>query len=203
MFLVPKRKFLLSRYRTNLDKVPRETCDEGNGKAADQGVLYGSLNKAGFYKMNKKPRGICIIINNTFAIGEAKTLTGKKLEERCGTNVDKYRLRRLFEWLHFQVYVKTDLVMEDMRNLFRNMENGYNIFENPEENSEFQNLLCNKSDCLVFCILAHGFKYGLYGADGKCLETSEIMKYLAADCCPHLAKKPKLGFIQHVEEKKI
>ena len=81
-FLVPKRKFLLSRYRMNLDKVPRETFDEGKGKAADQGVLYGSLNKAGFYKMNKKPRGICIIINNTFAIGEAKTSTGEKLEER-------------------------------------------------------------------------------------------------------------------------
>ena len=138
--------------------------------------------------MDKKPRGICIIINNTFAIGEARTPTGKKLEERCGTNVDKDRLKRLFEWLHFQVYVKTDLVMEDMRNLFQNMENEYN--------SEFQNLLCNKSDCLVFCILTNGFKYGLYGADGKCLETSEIMKYLAADCCPHLAKKPKLGFIQ-------
>ena len=145
--------------------------------------------------MSKKPRGICIIINNTFAIGEAKTHIGKELEERRGTNMDKDRLKRLFEWLHFQVYVKTDLVMEDMKDLFRNIGNGNNIFENSEENLQFQNFLCN-SDCLVFCILTHGFENGLYGADGKCLETSEIMKYLAADRCSHLAKKPKLGFIQ-------
>ena len=146
--------------------------------------------------MNRKPRGICIIINNTFAAGEVKTCTGKVLEERMGTNVDKDRLKKLFEWLDFQVYVKTDLATEDMKDLFQNVGNGCKISENPEENLRLQNLLCNNSDCLVFCILTHGFKYGLYGADGEYLETSEIMKYLSADYCPHLAGKPKLAFIQ-------
>ena len=196
VFLVPKRKFLPSRYQRISRKVPTETYDESNGKADDGDVLHGPLNKAGFYELNRKPRGICIIINNTFAAGEVKTCTGKVLEERMGTNVDKDRLKKLFEWLDFQVYVKTDLATEDMKDLFQNIGNGCKISENPEENLRLQNLLCNNSDCLVFCILTHGFKYGLYGADGEYLETSEIMKYLSADYCPHLAGKPKLAFIQ-------
>ena len=56
--------------------------------------------------MDKKPRGICIIINNTFAIGEARTPTGKKLEERCGTNVDKDRLKRLLNGFIFKCMLK-------------------------------------------------------------------------------------------------
>ena len=138
--------------------------------------------------MKKKPRGVCIIINNTFETEEFK--------ERMGTHADKNRLKRLFEWLHFRVYVKTDLKKQEIEELFQGLGKEYQISENPEENSEYHNLLHSESDCFVFCILSHGFTYGLFGTDGNFLETAEIIKYLAADYCPGLAGKPKIGFIQ-------
>ena len=161
-----------------------------------QGASSNTQSKAGSYDMKKKPRGVCIIINNTFEEREgqspAHTLHGEILTERKGSNYDRDRLKTLFEWLNFQVVVKSDLTAEGMRNVFREVANAS---LDSDDNSEVRNALLD-SDCFVFSILSHGYKGGVYGADGQRLSTSNIMEYLGGNRCKHLRKKPKLGFIQ-------
>ena len=193
----------------SVKKIPQESFDyettsEGNKVVAKNDCLPGAsrnqLDEVGHYEMKKIPRGVCIIINNTFKRGDGrepvKTSEGDELKERTGTDVDKERLKSTFEWLQFQVYVETDLTAEGITNLFENVANGFDIHGNLGENSKFQEILCNSSDCFVFCILSHGCDGGIYGVDGKCVKTVDIKKYLAADKCSHLAGKPKLGFMQ-------
>ena len=194
----------------SLKKSPQESFDydttnERNKVVAENeclpgGTLCNQLDEVGHYEMKKIPRGVCIIINNTFKRSDGqepvKTSEGDELKERKGTDVDKERLKSTFEWLQFKVYVETDLTAERIRNLFENVANGFDIHGNPGEDSEFQKILRSSSDCFVFCILSHGFDGGIYGVDGECVKTVDIRKYLAADQCVHLAGKPKLGFIQ-------
>ena len=189
-------------------KVPIETSDddcatESNNRAnaVNNVASAGSdtHNKAGCYEMKKEPRGVCIIINNTFekydGQSHVNTSHGEILLERTGTNYDRDRLKILFEWLHFQVFVKSDLTAEEMRNVFREVATGLNATAHSEEDFEFQRVLSD-SDCFVFFILSHGFKGGVYGNDGECFGSSEIREYLAGNRCKRLRKKTKLGFIQ-------
>ena len=193
----------------SVSKFPQESFDYDTASEVNKvvigndclpGTSCNQVDEVGYYEMKKIPRGVCIIINNTFKRGvgrePVKTSEGEELKERKGTDVDKERLKDTFEWLQFQVYVETDLTAEGIRNLFENVANGSDIHGNPGENSEFQKVLCNSSDCFIFCILSHGFDGGIYGVDGKCVKTVDIKKYLAADKCAHLAGKPKLGFMQ-------
>lgn len=189
-------------------KVPIETSDddcatESNNRANDINNVTSAgsntHNKAGYYEMMKEPRGACIIINNTFEKYDGQSYVnashGEILLERTGTNYDKDRLKNLFEWLHFQVFVKSDLTAEEMRNVFRQVATGSNVTADSEEDCQFQRVLSD-SDCFVFFILSHGFNGGVYGNDGECLGSSEIREYLAGNRCKRLRKKPKLGFIQ-------
>ena len=191
-------------------KVPIETSDddcatERNNRANSVNKVtsdgFNTHSKAGYYEMKKDPRGVCIIINNTFekydGQSHVNTSHGKTLRERTGTNYDKDRLKNLFEWLHFQVFVKSDLTAAKMRNVFREVATGLyaTATAHSEEDCQFQRVLSD-SDCFVFFILSHGFKGGVYGNDGKCLGSSEIREYLAGNRCRRLRKKPKLGFIQ-------
>ena len=178
------------------DDWPNEGNNVVNGDDNLEGASSNTQSKAGLYDMKKMPRGVCIIINNTFEKREGQspvqTPRGQILTQRKGTNYDRERLKTLFEWLNFQVVVKSDLTAEGMRNVFREVASAS---LDSEENSEVQNTLLD-SDCFVFSILSHGYKGGVYGADGQLLATSDIMEYLGGNRCKHLRKKPKLGFIQ-------
>ena len=197
-----------SAARESTKKVPQESFDyetsEGNklvpGNDSLPDASCNQVDEVGYYEMKKIPRGVCIIINNTFKKSDnqepIKTRDGDILKERTGTDVDKERLKNTFEWLQFQVYVENDLTAESIKNLFENVSDGRDIHGNLTEHSEFQKILCSSSDCFVFCILTHGFDGGIYGVDGECVKTVDIKNYLAADKCTHLNGKPKLGFMQ-------
>ena len=136
-----------------------------------------------YYEMTKTPRGVCIIFcNNGF---------GQYTETYNVTQITK--LRNIFEWLQFQVYIETGLTAKEIMNVFQNIANGYDIHGNP--NSEFQRILRQSSDCFVFCHVCNGFDGGIYGEDQQPVFIKKIVEYLAADRCRHLNGKPKLGFI--------
>lgn len=140
--------------------------------------------------MEADPRGLCVIINNTFKAAdedpEIKSPDGEALGERHGTEHDRARLKALFEWLKFQVEVKDDLTAEEIKDVFRNLQ--YDVSE--------------QSDCFVCCILTHGYKFGLYGNDGNKIEVNKLRDYVDANRVPKLAGKPKLFFIQACRGKK-
>ena len=63
--------------------------------------------------MEKKPRGLCLIINNENFYDE----NGVEIatHKRYGTNMDASRLKNLFEKLHFVVEMCVDMSEKDMR----------------------------------------------------------------------------------------
>lgn len=124
------------------------------------------------YVMTRIPRGTCIIINNTFHYDEGW--------DRKGTNFDKDRLKRLFEWLNFEVDVRNDMKAYEIYELFKNLDD--NILDD--------------SDCFVCCILTHGRASSIYGNDKKTVATKLLSKSVGADSCKKLANKPKLFIIQ-------
>lgn len=128
------------------------------------------------YSMEKRPRGICLIFNNKkFADNRLP-----QLQERLGTEKDVENLRRLWEKLHFNVVIKTNLSANDMYATAR----------------DFSNLDHSNYDCFVCCILSHGINGGIYGSDGEVIEIHQITSQFRGLACRSLADKPKLFFVQ-------
>ena len=57
----------------------------------------------------------------------------------------------------------------------------------------------NPYDAFVCCILTHGLKGELAGADKRFIKTQQILNLFTSDKCPSLAGKPKVFFIQACE----
>ncbi|XP_061547369.1 caspase-8 isoform X2 [Phycodurus eques] len=127
------------------------------------------------YSMNGVKRGICLIINN-IDFKEVET----KLKQREGTIIDEARLKKVFEWLGFEV------------NIERNC-NKEKIISSIQELSTRDH---SQMDCLVCCVLSHGAHESVYGVDGRTVQLTELMQPLNGLHCPSLNGKPKLFFIQ-------
>lgn len=130
------------------------------------------------YEMRRIPRGTCIIINNTFK-HDAELY-------RKGTDCDRDRLKRLFEWLDFEVKLKDDMTADKIHEMFNNLED--EILED--------------SDCFVCCILTHGGPSVLYGNDTTMKKAKPVPRKILREAvlanykCKKLANKPKLFFVQ-------
>ena len=125
------------------------------------------------YKMSKRQRGLCLIINNkNFHDAEAN---------RKGSEIDERNLEELFEELSFTVHVKNDLNADQMRQVAEEFA--------KKDHSEF--------DAFIFIIMSHGGdKDVIYGVDGRKVQIEELMCEFKIKRCPTLKKKPKLFFIQ-------
>ena len=123
------------------------------------------------YPMNNSPHGICLIINNiSFQ---------PPLRRRDGAVVDEQRLLALFQHLDFDVYVKQDLTVDDIRTTAREFA--------AKDHSQF--------DAFVFFILSHGDSNDvIYGVNGGTISVSELMCFFKVAECPTLQHKPKLFF---------
>nr|XP_014343563.1 PREDICTED: caspase-8-like [Latimeria chalumnae] len=132
------------------------------------------------YKMESRPCGYCVIINNFDFKKSRESTGGKMLKDRPGTHKDGDDLRSTFEWLHFEVDVHTDLTAE---NILLTVED-YKRKDHRER------------DCFVFCILTHGEKGTVYGTDGQSVPISDITSCFTGKNCPSLVGKPKVFFIQ-------
>ncbi|XP_004871686.1 caspase-10 [Heterocephalus glaber] len=134
--------------------------------------LVQALPEVDVYRMDRKHRGHCVIINNHSFEG---------LNERTGTHMDAEYLRRVFQWLGFTVHMHHDVTREGMEKILREQRS------HPGHAD---------GDCFVFCILTHGKLGAVYSSDKALIPLREITSHFTAQQCQALAHKPKLFFIQ-------
>ena len=135
-------------------------------------LAKAASNTCGKYKMDSKPRGVCIIINNE-DFGDIMT-------RRSGSDKDEERIRNLFSGLHFDVHVFRNQTRSDLLQILKR--------ESVKDHSGY----C----CFVCCILSHGAQEVVFGSDGKAVHISEIISFFEGDQCRGLLEKPKIFIIQ-------
>uniref|UniRef100_A0A670ZIC7 Caspase 9 n=1 Tax=Pseudonaja textilis TaxID=8673 RepID=A0A670ZIC7_PSETE len=148
--------------------------------AAVGGGFCGCLGAASpVYPLNSEPCGYCLIINNVHFDKDTD------LKHRLGSNIDRQRLEKRFQALHFEVLTKEDLteIAKELQGLSRRDHSG--------------------RDCCVVVILSHGCKSyhiqipgAIFGTDGQRIPVQKVVSYFNGSHCPSLRGKPKLFFIQ-------
>ena len=126
------------------------------------------------YKMSKRPRGLCYIINN-INFQQAGQV-------RHGAEIDERKLKELFrDDLFFKVEGEKDLKSYDMGRVA----------------AEVAQKVPKESDAFVFIIMSHGgHKEVIQGVDGNTLPIENLMNEFSPRKCPALKNKPKLFIIQ-------
>ncbi|KAK3543695.1 hypothetical protein QTP70_027134 [Hemibagrus guttatus] len=126
------------------------------------------------YHMSGDWRGYALIINNH----DFSRCSG--LKNRDGTDIDEQSLVSVLKWLGFKILLKQDCSKERMLTAMTD--------------------LCTQdhtpADCVVCCVLTHGYEGGLYGVDGEGILMKKLLEQLDGLHCPSLKQKPKLFFIQ-------
>lgn len=145
-------------------------------------TLPVNSSKEPVYKMGRKYRGQCVIINNYIFTEESH------LKERSGTQKDAECLTRVFKWLGFNVNIYNDVSEKYLQEVLKEFKN------HPHHAN---------GDCFVFCVLTHGKFGSVYSSDGALIPIREIMSHFTALECPNLANKPKLFFIQACQGEEI
>ncbi|XP_015414641.1 PREDICTED: caspase-10 [Myotis davidii] len=135
-------------------------------------ALPASSSEETVYRMDRKHRGYCVVINN-------QNFTS--LSERQGTNKDAECLKHVFQWLGFNVDMRVDVTKERLDKVLQE-------YKSHPDHAD--------GDCFVFCVLTHGQFGAVYSSDQALIPIREIMSHFTAQQCPGLANKPKLFFIQ-------
>ncbi|KAK2849978.1 hypothetical protein Q7C36_008761 [Tachysurus vachellii] len=125
------------------------------------------------YDMSGDCRGFALIINN-------HDFSNSSLKNRDGTDVDKKILVSVLDWLGFKIEIKQDCSKESMLIALDDLR--------KQDHTQ--------ADCVVCCVLTHGYEGGLYGVDGERVSIKELLKWLDGHHCSSLLQKPKLFFIQ-------
>ncbi|KAL3861916.1 hypothetical protein ACJMK2_007928 [Sinanodonta woodiana] len=137
------------------------------------------------YSMKKERRGRAVIINNKVFNGpltkDEDEVLRCALPTRDGTDMDKDRLKVLFEQLYFDVVVHGDKTGQEIRKALE-----------KEKMDQYH----QTADCFILAILSHGTQAGIYGVDGDVVSVEDITGYFGTNSCPNLAGKPKIFFIQ-------
>ncbi|XP_050406278.1 caspase-8 isoform X2 [Patella vulgata] len=133
------------------------------------------------YRMDRKPRGFCIIINNENFKHDHLDVSSRYMKNRQGSSIDKDRLINTFGKLSFIVKCFDDLTAVEMARTI-------NHFALNEDHTNY--------DCFVVAILSHGTRDNVYGSDGKIVAIRDLTGPLKPLSCPSLCDKPKLFFIQ-------
>lgn len=180
--VAPSLMRIIEKYKNEKDK-KTESLHEGEQELVSQSDIkrfIGALQEGNVYKMDRKHRGRCIIVNNEiFTTG---------LPGRRGTQRDAEYLKHVFQWLGFKVYKCDNKTKEDLEALLLEEKH------HPDHDD---------GDCFVFCVLTHGIFGAVYSSDGVLIPIREIVSHFTAQQCPGLAGKPKLFFIQACQGKDI
>ncbi|XP_060786042.1 caspase-8-like isoform X2 [Neoarius graeffei] len=146
---------------------PKPSCHETVSKSME-------VQKLKRYDMNGDWRGFALIINN-YDFSQCPHLNNRE-----GTDIDEKSLAAVFKWLGFETVIKQDCNKDRMLSAL----------------DELRSRDHTQADCVVCCVLTHGFGGGLYGVDGGKVFLKELMERLNGHHCPSLKEKPKLFFIQ-------
>ncbi|XP_077010781.1 caspase-10 isoform X2 [Tamandua tetradactyla] len=133
---------------------------------------FNGMLEAAVYRMDRKHRGYCVIVNNQ---------KFHSLGERKGTRKDADHLCCVFQWLGFKVKVYDDVTEKCLEEVLEKYKS------HPGHTD---------GDCFVFCVLTHGIFGAVYSTDEFLIPIRKIMSHFTAQQCPGLAHKPKLFFIQ-------
>lgn len=86
----------------------------------------------------------------------------------------------VFLWLGFEIVIRRDCSAESMLDALDELR--------KQDHAQ--------SDCVVCCVLTHGYEGGLHGVDGGKVLVKDLIRLLDGYNCPSLIQKPKLFFIQ-------
>eukprot|EP00057_Strongylocentrotus_purpuratus_P026064 XP_011680538.1 PREDICTED: caspase-8-like [Strongylocentrotus purpuratus] len=152
-------------------EVPAQTATDIPHPKKDAGRIRDSLK----YKMDRLPRGMCIIFNG-------ENFTTKDLKKRDGTQKDVEALLNTFQnILKFETQVKNDPTDEEYEECLQ----------------ELAKMDHSKFDCFVCVILSHGCDGHVYGKDGGEVSISALTGlFNGMSVHPSLVGKPKVFFIQ-------
>ncbi|XP_039613728.1 caspase-8-like [Polypterus senegalus] len=167
---------------------PQQSTQNGQPLQSQQwsSMRDASNTEQDIYRMESRPRGLCVIINNK-DFSQARKDPSKMLKDRKGSDVDADYLSRVFKNLYFEVIQLNDLTA---RQISDNM-------------AKFGATNHGGKDCFVCCILSHGLKGAIEATDGQKVAIQEITSYFTSRKCPSLAGKPKVFFIQACQGQKF
>ena len=131
------------------------------------------------YKMESKPRGIAVIINNE---------KFRALPRRRGTNEDEENLQKLFRWLGF-----------DTKRPYKDLT-GKKMGQTLEDVARMDHSNC---DCLMVAVLSHGLKGDIVSGKSGSISIKNILEVFSDQKCPTLAGKPKIFIIQACRGKRF
>lgn len=124
------------------------------------------------YKLDKRPHGWCIIVNNHNFNETAKN--------RNGTEKDGGAITGVFSSRDYEVKQHDNLTGDEMLNIMKTYA--------KEDHTE--------KDSFVCFVLSHGDKGIVYGTDGKEVFVKDLTDQFNGLNCPSLIGKPKVFFIQ-------
>lgn len=133
------------------------------------------------YQIRKASAGIMLIINQmSFHFDSNQEfkeyLPRRRLETRHGTDRDAEALEHIFKHFGYETRVKTNRVHTDILNDVRDVINE-----------------SVKYDSVIICILSHGYKGIVYGANSVPVKIEDIEKLIVSD---RLIGKPKILVVQ-------
>ncbi|MBW01151.1 Caspase-10, partial [Eschrichtius robustus] len=149
------------------------------GASVDTLTSETSTKETAVYRMDRKHRGLCVVVNNH---------SFTSLSKRPGTNKDAECLKRVFQWLGFSVHIYVNVTKGHLEEVLQQ-------FQTHPGHAD--------GDCFVFCVLTHGKFGAVYSSDGDLIPIRQIMSHFTAQQCPALAHKPKLFFIQACQGEEI
>lgn len=160
----------ITNYNNNTINVSNEIGDDGLEVVKAQKWPDNATEN---YEMSSRERGYCLIINNV-------TFENNVFPARKGSDMDAFRLRKIFKQLGFEVDCKRNLSSEKMQNAFKQKA-----------------ALCqSKHNALVVILLSHGSEHGVYGVDGIEVNLNDVLSYFDNKHCKTMRGKPKIFIVQ-------
>ncbi|KAL3996577.1 plexin A [Sarotherodon galilaeus] len=149
----------------------KQVCTENQTET--DSFIRSYLDPAEEYKMGNKRRGLALIFN------QERFFWRLGLNDRNGTNADRYNLEKRLKDLNFEVRCydnyKQEAVLDE-------------IAKAAEEDH-------SDADCFFLAFLSHGEDNHVYCYDGK-ISIQEITSMFKGDKCQDLVGKPKIFVIQ-------
>ncbi|VEN36104.1 unnamed protein product [Callosobruchus maculatus] len=155
----------------------------GDPESLETNLFEPTVEENNRFYINPENPGKILIINQEYFYTETMEQyrhllpeNSEQLERRIGTENDKMRLASTFKKFGFEPKIENDLKHMDMVDCIKKTVAS----------------ITNESSLFV-CILSHGNKGIVYGANSCRVPVSEIQDMI---CKPHLANKPKVLILQ-------
>ncbi|XP_068583034.1 caspase-6-like [Cebidichthys violaceus] len=132
-----------------------------------------ALDPAEEYKMDNKKRGLALVFN------QERFFWRLGLNDRHGTNADRYNLEKRLKELNFEVRAYDNCKQVEVLD---------KISEAAEDNH-------SEADCFLLVFLSHGENDHVYTYDGK-ISIQNITSLFKGDKCKSLVGKPKIFILQ-------